>query len=199
MGRQLDNRTCVCGSQRTYFNLQVLLPATELQGKAEEQLESSAQRAMPRKLNKFCAPRRPAAHKQGRARASLRRWPVGKWDPSPNLSSPLAHGVYRRRVELSTRTPGRGEAGRCRAPPLRLLTYPERPSRPRRSLAEPAPAARTAAARPARTPPLFPGALSARSNRSAPRAALGARDRSASPSAPYRSPAAAAAGPPVTK
>lgn len=104
MGRQSDNQTCVRGSQPTYFNLQVLLPATQLQGKAEEQLESSARRAMPRKL-KFCAPRRPAAPKQRRAIVSLRRWPVGKWDTSPSLSFPLAHGVYRKRVELSTRTP----------------------------------------------------------------------------------------------
>lgn len=63
------------------------------------------------------------------------------------------------------------------------MESPERPSCPSRPLAAPAPAARPAAARPARTAPLFPGPLSACSNRPAPRAALRARDRSASPSA----------------
>lgn len=114
------------------------------------------------------------------ARGQVGHQPQSQFPPRPP-SLPQTRGTFHADAR-------HGEAGRRSALPLRPLTYPERPSCSWRSLAAPAPAARTAAARLARTPPLFPGPLSARSNRSAPRAALRARDRSASPSAPTAPP-----------
>lgn len=101
----VDNQTCFCGRQRTYFNLQVLLPATELQGKAEDhQLESSAEG--PSQGNSTSSAHHAGLLPPSRGEPeSLLRWPSGKWDTHPNLSSPFTRGVYRGRVELSTRTP----------------------------------------------------------------------------------------------
>lgn len=89
--------------QRTYFNPQVSVPATELQG--------PQQKGDPRETKHVTHTTREggwagwlAAPEPGKARVSLDRQVAPRPGGSASSSVPLARGAYGRRGELPTRT-----------------------------------------------------------------------------------------------
>lgn len=112
-----ENQICFCSSQRTYFNLQVFLPAIELQGKAESSAEGPPQENSTGCRHHAGLPP-PSPEKPGGPGTS------GK--PAPT-SVPLGPRSLLQMRGTFHEDAGHGDAGRPSALPLRGPTVGRRP------------------------------------------------------------------------